>query len=799
MAQNIKGNVKDGDGKGIANANVSLLNAKDSSIIKLAVTDQNGQYEFKDIKVGRYITNVSFVGYKAGYSPAFEVSGSSDMSAPLVVITKLSGDLKNVTVTAKKPIIEVKADKTILNVENSINAVGSDALELLRKSPGVLVDKDDNVSLAGKNGVKIYVDGKPSPLTGTDLAYYLKSLQSSQIESIELITNPSAKYEAEGNAGIINIRLKKNKSFGTNGSVNAGYNIGIYPKYNAGFSLNHRNKKINLFGSYNYNKNKNEGFMHIYRIQLDTIFDQHTTMNFSNISHNFKAGMDYSIDNRNTIGVMVNGNLANPNFANTSYTTITYQPTGVVDRILMADNKSVSNRDNVNANLNYHFADTSGHELNVDADYGYYNIKGDQYQPNFYYDPTGTILENQYIYNMVAPTKIDIYSAKADYEQDFKKGKLGFGGKISYVKTTNNFDRYNVYNNGKFLDTLRSNDFNYKENINALYVNYNRQFKAVLIQAGVRMENTHSKGLSNGYSLDGNAYMPYDSTFKRNYTDFFPSAAVTFNKNPKNQWGISYSRRIDRPAYQDLNPFEFKLDEYTFQKGNTQLRPQYTHSIALTNTLNYKLTTKLSYSHVDDVFSRLIDTAEKSKTFITQKNLATQDIVSLNVSMPWQKKWYSVFANVNSYYSHYKADFGTGRTIDLDVYSVNVYAQQTFKLGKTTTAEVSGFYSSPSIWQGTFKSGDIWSVDVGLQQTLLKGKATAKATVTDIFQTLRWSGVSDFAGQYMKVNGGNESRQLRLSLIYRFGSNEVKAARQRKTSTEEENQRVGSQGGGIGN
>jgi iron complex outermembrane receptor protein len=211
------------------------------------------------------------------------------------------------------------------------------------------------------------------------------------------------------------------------------------------------------------------------------------------------------------------------------------------------------------------------------------------------------------------------------------------------------------------------------------------------------------------------------------------------------------------------------------------------------------LTTKLSYSHVDDVFSRIIDTVDKSKTFITQKNLATQDIVSLNVSMPWQKKWYSIFANVNSYYSHYKANFGTGRTIDLDVYAVNVYAQQTFKLGKTTTAEVSGFYSSPSIWQGTFKSGDIWSVDIGLQQTLLKGKATAKATVTDIFQTLRWSGTSDFAGQYMKVNGGNESRQLRLSVIYRFGNNEVKAARQRKTSTEEENQRVGSQGGGIGN
>src|SRR6266542_3592578 len=546
VAQNIKGNVKDENGKSIANASVSLLNAKDSSVVKLAVTEQYEQYQFKNIKEGRYMTNISYVGYKAAYSAVFELSGSGEANAASVTLTKLSGDLKNVTVTATKPVIEVKADKTILHVENSINAVGNDALELLRKSPGVLVDKDENLSLSGKNGVKVYVDGKPSPLSGSNLAYYHKSLQSSQIEAIEIITNPSAKYEAEGNAGIINIRLKKNKSFGTNGSVNAGYNISIYPKYNAGFSLNHRNAKVNLFANYNYNKTHNEAFMNLYRVQLDTLFDQHTTMTFRNKSHGFKAGMDYFINNRNTIGVMVNGNLADISFANLSRTAISYKPTGVVDRILVANNKNVSTRDNVNTNLNYRFADTSGHELNVDADYGYYKIKGNQYQPNFYFDPTGTTLTDQYIYNMIAPTKIDIYSAKTDYEQNYKKGRLGIGGKVSYVKTTNNFDRYNVYNNGKFLDTLRSNDFNYKENINAIYVNYNRQFKGIMEQAGVRVENTH-------------------------------------------------------------------------------LRPQYTNNISVTNTLNYKLTTRLSYSHVNDVFSQIVDTAEKSKSFISKKNLVDQD------------------------------------------------------------------------------------------------------------------------------------------------------------------------------
>jgi len=797
IAQNIKGIVKDAEGKLLPNASVSLLNAKDSSVAKLAVTNNAGEYQFQDIKQGKYLTNTSYVGYAAAYSSIFEVTGNSDVTVAAVSLIKATNGLKDVVVTAKKPIVEVKADKTILNVENTINATGSDALELLRKSPGVLVDKDENINLAGKNGVQVYIDGKPSPLTGADLAAYLKTLQSSQIEAIELITNPSAKYEAAGNAGIINIRLKKNKAFGTNGSVNAGYNVGIYPKYNTGISLNHRNKKVNIFGNYNYNKSKNEGFMDIYRVQLDTIFDQHSKMLFKNNSNNFKAGIDYFINNRNTIGVMVNGNLASPDISNQSSTVITYQPTDSVNKILKADNTSSSTRNNVNANINYHFADTSGHELNIDADYGYYDIKSNQYQPNFYYDPTGTILQSQYIYNMIAPTKIDIYSAKADYEQNFMKGRLGYGGKVSYVKTTNNFERYNVYTNDKFLDTLRSNDFNYKENINAAYVNYNRQFKGFMIQAGLRVENTNAEGVSNGYNAKGSNYLPYDSAFKRNYTDFFPSAAITLNKNPKNQWGLAYSRRIDRPAYQDLNPFEFKLDEYTYQKGNTQLTPQYTNSVSLTNTLGYKLTTKLTYSHISDVFSQIIDTADKSKTFITKKNLAQQDLVSLNISMPFQYKWYSVFANVNAYYSHYKADFGEGRKIDLDVYAVNVYAQQTFKVAKATTIEVSGFYSSPSIWQGTFKSAAIWSVDGGVQQTLFKGKATVKASVTDIFQTLRWSGTSDFTGQYMKVKGGNESRQLRLSFTYRFGSAQVKNARQRKSGSEDESQRVGNQGGGI--
>jgi iron complex outermembrane receptor protein len=796
--QNISGQVFDQDATALPGASLSLRNARDSSLVKISLSDKAGQYSFVLIPAGQYIIHGTFTGRADFYSTPFDFNGSEDYKVADIRFRQASGDLKAVTVVSRKPMVEVKADKTILNVEGSINAVGQDALELLRKAPGVLVDKDDNLSLSGKNGVQVYIDGRPTPLSGKDLSDYLKTIQSSSVESIEIITNPSAKYEAAGNAGIINIRLKKNKSFGTNGSITTGYNIGILPKYNAGLSLNHRNKKFNAFANYNYNYGRNESFMNLYRLQLDTLFNGRNTMTFENNSHNFKTGVDYFINSKNTLGIMVNGNISDNSFANYSRTDISYQPTSDPVKVLVADNNNAMTRDHANVNVNYKYADTSGRELNLDADYGLYRINSDQLQPNFYFDPSGNPLE-QRIYNMIAPTDIDIYSLKGDYEQGFKKGRLGVGGKVSYVETTNDFRRFNVNGSSKDLDRDRSNDFNYKENINAAYVNYNRQFKGFMIQAGVRVENTVAEGISNGQRWNGGSYITYDSGFKRNYTDVFPSAALTLNKNPMSQFSFTYSRRIDRPAYQDLNPFEFKLDEYTYQKGNTELRPQYTNSFGITHTFKYKLNTTLNYSHVSDVFTQLIDTAEKSKSFITKKNLATQDITSLNISYPLQIKWYSVYTNLNMYYTHYKANFGVGRTIDLDVYAFNIFTQHSAKLGKGWTAEASGWYGSPSIWQGTFESKEMWSIEAGVQKTLFKGKGNLKASVSDIFQTMRWEGISNFAGQYLRVGGGWESRQLKLNFTYRFGSAQIKAARQRKTGLDDENKRVGSQGGGISN
>ncbi|MBI3139819.1 MAG: TonB-dependent receptor [Sphingobacteriales bacterium] len=798
QAQQITGFVKDENGAPLSGATVNLVKANDSSTVKLAITKVNGSYVFSGINGGSYNVMATYIGFKPAFSPAFSF-GTTDMTMPELKLVKMTGNLANVTIVANKPIVEVKADKMILNVEGTINAVGSNALELLRKSPGVLLDQDDNISLAGKNGVQIYIDGRATPLSGADLANYLKTLQSSQIEAIELITNPSAKYDAAGNAGIINIRLKKNKSLGTNGSVNAGWNIGITAKYNAGASLNYRNKNINLFSTYSFNYGPTEQKMDVTRTVLDSLFDQRGTIRQLGRAHNFKAGADYFINKKSTIGVMLNGTLADPEFSNYSKTYISNSTTNTVDRILIADNSNDLKRHNLNVNLNYSYIDPAGTSLVVNADHGTYDLNSDQFQPNYYYDPSGQVMLNRVIYHMYSPAKININTAKADYEQNFKKGKLSLGVKTAWVKTDNNFQRFNVTNAIEDLDKDRSNRFVYRENINAGYINYNRQYKTVMIQAGLRAEYTVSEGVSEGLKWNGGNYVPSITSFKRSYTSLFPSAAITFNKNPMKQWSLTYSRRIDRPAYQDLNPFEFKMDEYTYMKGNVNLRPQYTNSFGVTHTYKYKLNISLNYSHVNDLFTQIVDTTEKSKAFVSKKNLATQDIASISISYPFQYKSYSLFTSISSNYSKYKADFGTGRKVDLAAFGFSLFAQNSLKFAKTWTAELSGFFNAPTIYQGSFKGKSIYNIDAGISKQVFKGKGTIKAAVSDVFHTMRFRATSDFAGQIMKINFLAETRQFKLSVNYRFGNNGVKPPKQRTGGAEEELKRAQQSGGVIGN
>jgi iron complex outermembrane receptor protein len=797
-AQTVTGSVKDEAGKPVSGATISLLRAKDSSVVKFGVSSASGEYMFPGVVAGTYRVNASYTGLQSIYSDAVTVAGT-DVKIPGMQLAKITSNLGNVTVVARKPIVEVKADKMIVNVEQTINAIGTDALELLRRSPGVSVDKDDNIGIAGKTGVQVYIDGRPSPLAGQDLSNYLKTLQSNQIESIELITNPSARYEAAGNAGIINIKLKKNKSLGTNGSVNGGWGIATYAKYNAGLSLNYRDAKINLFGNYSWSTGLNQQNMSLKRTVMDSLFDQKNHIIMDMRAHNVKAGMDYTINKKSILGVMINGSFTDPRFTSNSNTPISYIPSGVVDRVLVAGNSSTGKRNNLNSNINYTYTNTNGNTFALNLDRGDYSIRGNQFQPNYYRDPVTGAPISSIVYQMVTPSDITINSAKADWEKTVKKGKLSFGGKTSFVNTDNDFQRYDVVGSSKTLDKDRSNRFQYTENINAAYLSYARPFKTVMVQVGLRMENTNTEGRSTGLKPNGSDYVEFDSSFTRHYTDLFPSASVSFTKNPMNQWTVSYSRRIDRPAYQDLNPFENKLDEYTSQKGNINLKPQYTNAFSLTNVYKGKLVSTLGYSHVADLFTMMFDTASKSKAFITKQNLATQDIISLGISYPFSKGNYSLFSSINSNYSMYRADYGDGRKVNLNAFGLNMVLQNSLRFGKTKTwmAEATAFYNAPTVYMGSFEGQSLYSIGAGISKQVLKGKGSLKVAVSDIFNTLQFRGKINFSGQQTQLVQQGETRQLRINFSYRFGNNGVKAARQRNSGSDDENKRVAGGGGGL--
>ncbi|HEX6335146.1 MAG TPA: TonB-dependent receptor [Flavisolibacter sp.] len=802
-AQQVTGSVTNENGAPVAGATVTLLKSKDSSVAKISVSGPDGSYSFPTMPEGNYLIVVTHTGYKAVHSSRFSL-GDVNIHVPAMTLTRLTGMMTAVNVTAQKPLVEVRADKMIVNVEGTINATGLNALELLRRSPGVLIDKDDNISMSAKTGVQVHIDGRSTHLSGQELSAYLRSLQSSQVESIELITNPSAKYDAAGNAGIINIRLVKNKALGANGSVNAGWNIGITPKYNGGMSFNYRSKRINLFGTYAYNYAPVEQHLDFRRTTAlsgtpDTLFDQQGTISDVRQAHNIKAGVDFFVNKRNTFGVLVNAILADPVSDSYSRTLISDMSTNVVDRILVADNSNTMKRHNANFNLNYGYSGTSGELLTLNADRGSYDLHSNQFQRNYYYDPSGQVLQSSVIYHMLSPAQINIHSVKADYERALGKGRLSFGAKTAWVTTDNDFRRYDVLAGGEQLDHDRSNRFLYQEDIAAAYASFSRQYKSFMMQAGVRMEHTSAEGVSESVKFDGAGFSTAVTSFKRSYTDFFPSAAVTFNKNKEKQWSLTYSRRIDRPAYKDLNPFEFALDEYSFMKGNVNLRPQYTNSISLAHTYKYKLNLSLNYSHVNNMFADIFDTASKSKAFVSKRNLATQDIFAFNMSYPYQYKAFSVFTNVSANFSMYEANFGEGRRVDLEAFGLTIFSQASLKFAKTLTAEVTAFFNAPTVYQGTFRAKAVYNADAGISKRCLDGKVTLKASVSDIFYTQRFSATSDFAGQTMKFNYRQESRQFKLALAYKFGRSTIKAARQRTVGAEEELKRVQQGGGVLGN
>ncbi len=780
----IKGKLLTSEGEIVPFATVILLD-KDSILVKADVTKEDGYYHFAGLDAGSYRVGVRDLQYRAYLTEPMGLKSGQHLEVPDITVQADVKELEGVQVTASKPLVDVQPNKTVFNVASSVNASGNDGMELLRKAPGVVIDNNDNIILQGKNGVRIYIDGKPSPLRGEDLVAMLRSMQSDQIESIEIITNPSAKYDAEGNAGIIDIKLKRDKNLGMNATLSGNYSTGIRENYQTALNFNYRNKTTNFFGNYSWYDNEGEQFVRLNKQLNGNFLNQIGTITNDNSGHNFRGGVDYFINKKHTIGIVANGSITDRSINNVSSTPIGDLQTGEVAEILQANNLRNFETDNVNLNFNYQYKGEKGNSFNLDADYGYFWNDGNVYQPNQYFDPSGEVVQLERNFANDQLTRIDIKTLKGDYETNLAKGRLSAGFKYSNVNTENDFDFFNMIAEERIRDLTRSNAFSYKEKVSAAYTSYFRKLSDKFsVNAGLRVEHTESDGRLESTQENEN------DRVKRSYTDLFPSGGLTYQLDQSNKFSFNYSRRIDRPSYQDLNPFEFKLDELTFSRGNPFLNPQYTHSVQVTHTHKYKLNTTLAYSITNDFFAQVTDTTGTLGSLLEQRNIADATNISINVSYPFDvAKWWSAFGNFNLYHVTYDANF-EGVEIDLDATAYNIYLQNNFILPKGIKLELSGWYNSPGIWGGTFVTESMWSLDLGVKKSIWQDRAQLRVGVSDIFKSQKWSGYSDYGGLRVDGNGGFDSRRLRLGFTYQLGNRQVKASRKRKTGMEEESKRI---------
>ncbi|TYA92301.1 TonB-dependent receptor domain-containing protein [Seonamhaeicola marinus] len=783
MAQsNITGSVVDENLQPIPGAIISIYNSDKSSFIKASLSDDDGNFFIKNIAKGDYILTITSLGFQPFNSNVFKLSNVKDFGA--IKLIPASEDLEEVVVTAEKPMVQVMADKTVFNIQNTINATGDSGFELLRKAPGVIIDNSDNVIVEGKTGVLVYIDDKPSILRGEDLTNYLKSIQSSDIEAIEIITQPSSKYDAEGNAGIINIKLKRDKSLGTNGTIASGLTYGEFARMNNSASFNNRGKKTNFYGTFSNRFGESLSFINLFRQQNNTTFDARTETILDNLNNNARFGFDWYASKKSTFGVIVSGNFSDNASYSDSRTPITPIGDTTPNQVLIAESDTENNVSNLYANFNYKLKGANNTALNIDVDFGKYARDRENLQPNQYFDGSESQVLSEVINFMVTPIDINLFTSKIDYEQDLFKGKLSIGGKFSKVVTDNTFDFYDRVNGQDILNMERTNDFQYDENINALYFNYSYKLKKWNLQFGLRMENTKSDGVLVSLQEDQN------NRVKRSYTDWFPSGGITYQLNQKNAFALNYSRRIQRPNYASLNPFEYKIDELSFSKGNPFLQPQYTDNIKLSHTFNYRLTTSISYSFIKDYFAKITEAVGQNQNFLTTRNVANQKIINLGISYPTSfNKWWSIYVSANAYRSIFEAtnpDF-----LPISQNTLSFYAQNTFKLPKGFRAEVSGWYSSPSIWGGTYQTKSLGSLNIAFQKKFMNDKITARLGFNDVFFTSPWRGDTQFGDLIINGDGGGDSRQIRFNLSYKLGSNDIKKARKRKTGLEDEKNRIG--------
>lgn len=789
----ISGLVLGEGGQPLENATVSLMKSIDTVVLKFAMAGKNGSFEFDRLPFGSYRVSISAMGYQVRRTEVIELTEevpSADLGKLALNLGK-NAQLEGITVTAKRPLFEVKPDKTVVNVESAVSNIGATALEVLEKSPGVIVDRDGNISLKGKAGVTVMIDGKPSYLTGPELTNLLQSMAANQIDQIELMSNPPAKFDAAGNGGVINIKTRKGKQRGFNGNLSLGYGQGVYSKTTNSLALNYRNNKFNAF--MNYSMNANQGYVDL--VIDRTYYDpsgiisgyvfQPALMRSKPFNNNMKLGFDYMLTSKTTIGVTGSGFVNNGRFLSNS-TSYLQEPDRSWDTAVNTMSETNNKWTNGAVNLNLRHRISKDRELTADIDYIRYVGDNRQLFNNTMLNNKQEAIDQTSLKGDL-PSSIRILSGKADYTQTFSNGlKLDAGWKSSLVRTDNEANYYNDIAGEWVPDYDKTNHFIYKENINAVYVNGQRKMGKFNVQTGLRFEHTNYTGNQLGNP------QKEDSTFSRSYVSLFPTAYITYDSDSANSFSVNLGRRINRPAYQQLNPFLFFINQYTYQEGNPYLQPEFTWNVEVGHTYRNWLTTTIGYAYTDQVFTQVFRT-EGEVTVLTFANLQSRRTFNLssNAQLKPVKKWWSMNVQLTGSYASVRGMI-VNDEIRSDAFSGQVNINNQFKLKKGWSAELSGFYNSRS-QEGQFTIQDFSQVSVGVSKNILKDKGTLRLNLRDIFFGQVIDGQIDYQNVMEHFRQSRDSRVANLAFTYRFGKTFKEAAKRRNGSAGDEQQRVGVQ------